>query len=62
MNGMLGRIELSWPADNMKFYCGSWPLILGQSLSVSLTIIVPSKKLFIQNLQTRGPGRENSCL
>lgn len=59
MNGIL---DLSWPPDDTKFYCGSWLLILGQSLSVSLAIIVPSKKLFIQNLQTRGLGRENSCL
>lgn len=62
MNGILDKIDLSWPADDMKFYCGSWPLTLGQSLSVSVAIIVPSKKLFIQNLQLRGPRRENSCL
>lgn len=62
MNGILDKIELSWPADDMKFYCGSWPLILGQSLTVSLAIIVPSKELFLQNLQIRGPGREKRCV
>lgn len=44
-------------------YCGSQLLPLGQSLSLSqLVIIVPTKKLFIQNLQIKSPGKKSICL
>lgn len=55
LNVMLGTIDLSLHADDVgRFYCGSWPLRLQEkSLYVSLAIVVPSKKLFIPNLQIR---------
>lgn len=56
---MLGTIDLSLHADVGKFYL--WGLaVTTKSLCVSLSIMVPSKKLFIQNLQIRSPGREQS--
>lgn len=32
-----------------------------EALCVSLAIVVPKKKVFIQNLQIRRPGRESIC-